>query len=219
MSESSTNAIVELNDLRHVIDDCEILNLPRWHVKTGDHHLILGPSGSGKTTLLHLLAGFRSPTSGTINIAGQSLDELTATRLDRFRGQHIGMVFQSLHLLASLNVRDNLRLAPYLAGLPQDKQALQEILHSLGIADKVLRRPEALSHGEAQRVAIARAVMNRPQLILADEPTSALDDHSCEQVIDLLLAQAQSCAATLLIATHDARLRSRFAQRLELAQR
>ena len=132
------------------------------------------------------------------------------------RGRHIGVVFQGLHLLAALKVTDNLRLAQYLAGMPQDQARIQATLAALGIAAKAHHYPQQLSQGEAQRVAIARAVLNRPQLILADEPTSALDDHNCERVLDLLFNQADACGATLVIATHDSRIKARFARQLHL---
>ena len=208
---------VELTNIRHVIGSQEVLNLPSWHVTTAAHSLILGPSGSGKTTLLNLLAGLATPTAGQLNIAGQALAELSAARLDRFRGRHIGIVLQRLHLIPALTVSDNLRLARYLAGLTQDDDLIAHTLESLSIADKGHRRPNHLSQGEAQRVAIARAVINQPQLILADEPTSALDDKSCQQVLELLLQQAQICNATLLIATHDGRVKEHFDDYLQLA--
>jgi putative ABC transport system ATP-binding protein len=125
-------------------------------------------------------------------------------------------VLQRLHLIGALTVRDNLRLARYLAGLPPEPDRIDGLLADLGLATLVEARPARLSQGEAQRAAIARAVVNRPHLILADEPTSALDDRNCEAVLGLLLAQAEDCGATLVVATHDARLRAHFADRLEL---
>ncbi|MFO1352641.1 MAG: ATP-binding cassette domain-containing protein [Gammaproteobacteria bacterium] len=212
----SAASIVELRALHYAAGGRRILDIPEWCLAVGEHCLVLGPSGSGKTTLLHLLAGLIKPTQGHVMIAGQALDELKAGALDAFRGRHIGVVFQTLHLNAALNVADNLRLARYLAGLPQDDARMHQTLAALGIADKAARRIQRLSHGEAQRVAIARAVLNQPGLILADEPTSALDDASCAQVLDLLLGQADNCGATLLVATHDSRVKARFPRRMEL---
>lgn len=209
--------IVELHALQYQIGERLILDLPEWQIESGQHSLILGPSGSGKTTLLHLIAGFIKPKTGQISVAGQLLTELSPTKLDAFRGRHIGVVFQTLHLLDALTVANNLRLAQTLAGLPRDDERVLQDLNTLGIADKAQLRPHKLSQGEAQRVAIARAVINRPKLILADEPTSALDDRSCEQVVGLLLTQAERYGSTLLVATHDSRLQAHFEQRLELA--
>jgi putative ABC transport system ATP-binding protein len=177
---------------------------------------MLGPSGSGKTTVLHVLAGILRPTAGSASIAGQDLSALSAAELDRFRGRNIGIVLQRLHLLPSLTVAENVQLAQFLAGLPQDHARVHEVLAGLDLADKAQARPHALSHGQAQRAAIARAVVNRPRLLLADEPTSNLDDARCEQAIDLLLTQAAACGATLVIATHDQRVKARVANHFQL---
>jgi len=113
-------------------------------------------------------------------------------------------------------VRDNLRLAQYLAHLPQEEARVAETLAALGVADKAARRPAELSQGERQRVAIARAVVNRPKLLLADEPTANLDDAAAARAIDLLFGQAERNSATLVVATHDARVKQRFVKKLEL---
>ncbi len=210
---------VALNGLRHEIGGREILDIAEWTVASGRHALLLGPSGSGKTTLIQILAGLLTPTAGRAAIAGQDLAELGARQRDRFRGQRIGIVFQTLHLVGALTVAGNLRLARHMAGLDQDEARLTRVLESLGIGDKANARPHRLSQGEAQRVAIARAVINKPVLILADEPTSALDDTNCDRVVDMLSAQAAECDATLLIATHDGRIKDRFEHRLELSER
>lgn len=209
--------IIELQSLRYDIAGRTIVNLPEWQLEPGQHCVVLGPSGSGKTTLLHLLAGILQPDNGAVSISGQRLSALKGSALDAFRGRHVGIVFQTLHLLPALSVRDNLRLARYLAALPQHEETLQQTLAALGIADKADQRVTTLSLGEAQRVAIARAVMNQPPLILADEPTSSLDDENAGQVIDLLLSQAEQHSATLVVVTHDQRIKPRFQQRLELS--
>ena len=119
---------------------------------------------------------------------------------------------QRLHLISALTIQKNLRLAQRLAEVAVDDAAILHALQTLGVADKLDRFPRELSQGEAQRVAIARAVVNRPALILADEPTSALDDDNCLAAIDLLFTQADARAATLIVATHDARIKARFAR-------
>lgn len=194
-----------------------ILKLDGWRASKGEHWLVLGPSGSGKTTLIGLIAGLLRPTEGRVLVDGQDVARLKTGEQDRFRGRNIGIVFQTLHLVDALTVEGNLRLAQYLAGLRQDRARIANVLESLGIAHKSAARPRSLSQGEAQRAAIARAVINRPSLILADEPSSALDDASCGQVIDLLESQAQAVGATLVIATHDQRVKERFERRLDLA--
>jgi putative ABC transport system ATP-binding protein len=128
----------------------------------------------------------------------------------------VGIVLQALHLVRHLSVRDNLRLAQYLARVPQDSARIADTLSALGIADKAARRPADLSEGERQRVAIARAVVNRPKLLLADEPTANLDDAAAAKVVDLLSEQAARHGATLVVATHDARVKGKFRERLEL---
>jgi len=196
-----------------------VLEVAAWSVPPRRHSLVLGPSGCGKSTLLHLIAGLLQPSRGRILVAGRDLAALRPAERDRFRGQKIGIVLQNLHLIGAISVRDNLRLARSLAGLPDDRQRLGQLLDDLGLAALAGRRPAELSQGEAQRVAIARAVINRPALILADEPTSALDDGNCAAVLDLLRRQAQAADATLVVATHDHRLAPHFRHRLELAAR
>ena len=125
-------------------------------------------------------------------------------------------MLQSFHLLDTLNVLDNVRLARHLAGLPEDRARCRKVLEDLGVAEFGEARPSTLSHGQAQRVALARAVVNRPTLVLADEPTSNLDDESCERVAALIEAEAVRQGATLVVATHDSRLHGRFERRLSL---
>ncbi|MEX0729151.1 MAG: ATP-binding cassette domain-containing protein [Aquisalimonadaceae bacterium] len=192
------------------------VRIPDWQAARGEHWLVLGPSGGGKSTLLHLAAGLLSATTGRVSVADVPLDTLRGRTLDRFRARHVGLVFQTLHLVEALTVRQNLALAQYLAGLPVDQARISALLEHLDLPGQAAAYPRRLSQGQAQRVAIARAVLNRPALILADEPTSALDDHNCERVLSLLVDQAAACGATLVIATHDRRLASRIPHRLEI---
>lgn len=208
--------MLEIFDLRHRFGERVVLQLASWTVPSRQHSLILGPSGCGKSTLLHLIAGLLRPSRGRIVVAGQDLNTLDPTERDAIRGRRIGLVLQDLHLIAALKVEDNLRLARSLAGLPPDPQRIEQLLAELGLAAFAKARPSQLSYGERQRVAIARAVVNRPDLVLADEPTSALDDANCEAVLELLIGQAEASNATLVIATHDARLHSRFTHRIDL---
>jgi len=210
------NNAVAIQDLQFFIAGKMIIDMPTWSLKHGEHALILGDSGSGKTSLLNLLAGLRHPSSGSLCVDDQNLADLSISALDQFRGKHIGIVFQSLHLISALSVLQNLMLAQSLAGQEQDEQRALSVLDSLGLKDKASAKPNELSGGQAQRVAIARAVINRPTVILADEPTSALDDHNTEKVLALLKEQAASCEASLIIATHDKRLMDRFETQLRL---
>ena len=199
-----------IRDLRHAYSGSDALQIRDWQSEQGEHWLVLGPSGSGKTTLLHILAGILKPSFGEVLVAGQPLTKLKPRALDRFRARHVGIVLQQLHLVDSLTVEDNIVLAQFFARLPPDPHRAREVLTDLGLEDKAHAYPHELSFGQAQRVAVARAVVNRPTLLLADEPTSNLDDVHALQTLDLLEGQANACRATLLIATHDQRIKSRF---------
>ena len=188
-----------------------------FEANKGAAWLLLGPSGCGKTTLLHILAGLLRPGEGEVSVAGERLDRLNAAALDKHRGQRIGIVPQKPHLIASLSVADNLRLAQSLAGLPEDVARVAEALAGVGLSQRGTSRPRQLSHGEAQRVAVARALVNRPRVLLADEPTANLDDANCAATLDLLQTQARAGGTTLVIASHAARGRERFPNQLRLA--
>jgi putative ABC transport system ATP-binding protein len=208
--------MLEIRGLRHAYDGRTVLSVPSWDVAAGEASLVLGPSGSGKSTLLNVIAGLATPTEGSVRVGGEEVTRLSPAARDAFRARRVGLVLQTLHLIGVVSVRDNLRLAQRLAGCRVDDGRIDEVLAGLGIAALAGARARRLSVGEAQRVAIARAVVNRPSLLLADEPTSALDDANCARALALLLDQAAACGATLLVATHDNRIRDRFARRLEL---
>ncbi|TXB61790.1 ABC transporter ATP-binding protein [Phaeodactylibacter luteus] len=194
------------------------LSFPDIHCQKGEHCLILGQSGSGKTTLLHLLGGLRAPQAGEVMINGTALSSLSSAALDRFRGQQIGIIFQTAHFVQSLTVSDNLALAQHLAGVRPDRARIRNLLERLGLGHKGSARPQQLSVGEKQRASIARAIINQPAIILADEPTSALDDRNCGQVLELLEEQARAVDATLLIVTHDARLKGGIPNQITIGQ-
>jgi ABC-type lipoprotein export system ATPase subunit len=187
-----------------------------FSIPQGEHGLLLGESGSGKTTLLHIIGGLLRKYSGTVSIQDTALNALSEAALDTFRGRQIGFIFQRNHLISALSVEKNLALSPYLAGLPIERDRIDAVLSSLDLSEKKKSRISELSHGQAQRVAIARAVLNKPSIILADEPTSALDDKNCERVITLLTDVARQNGATLLVATHDQRLKDRISNRIDL---
>ncbi len=211
-------AIVAVTGLKAGYGGRAVLALDRFGIAAGEHTLVLGPSGCGKTTLLNIISGIALPLSGEVSIGNKRLDTLSAGERDYFRGRNIGFVMQRLHLISALSVEANLQLAQKLAGIAVDSERIRTILGSLGIADKAKASPRQLSQGEAQRVAIARAVVNRPTLVLADEPTAALDDDNCRAAIDLLFEQATEHGATLLVATHDQRIKARFSRVLELSR-
>lgn len=181
------------------------------------HTLVLGDSGSGKSTLLNLIGGFSSPTTGQVIINGQDLYQLSGSDLDKFRAQNLGFIFQEAHLLKNLSVTENIKLAQSLAGLAVDEQAIKSLLEKLQLGGFGNRRPNELSRGQVQRVAIARALINKPLLLIADEPTSALDDKNTFLVVELIKGLAKEQGSTLLISTHDKRLKDEFTNNYILA--
>jgi ABC-type lipoprotein export system ATPase subunit len=208
--------MLHANNLEYTYDGKHILRFPDIACGSGEHWLLIGQSGTGKTTLLHLLGGLLSPLAGGVQVAGTDISRLSSAALDRFRGKNIGIIFQQSHFVRALTVEENLVLAQQLAGLKPDRKRVQELLYHLDLGHKLHAKPDRLSQGEQQRVAIARAIINRPNLILADEPTSALDDDNCREVIALLEREAKVVGATLLIVTHDGRLKEQFANRVTL---
>ncbi len=203
-------------DLQYAYNGGRVLRFPNMSLGTGEHWLLLGQSGSGKTTLLHLMGGLLSPKSGSVRLGETALEQLSSRALDHFRGRHIGIIFQKPHFMRALTVEENLLMAQKLAGEKTDKARIASLLQRLGVESKLRVKPDQLSAGEQQRVAIARALVNRPMLILADEPTSALDDANALEVAKLLEEQAASVNATLLIVTHDNRMKSRFLKQIQL---
>ena len=197
----------ELEGVEHWYGTARVLAVDSWRAAAGDAWLLAGPSGSGKSTLLHVLAGLTTPTRGRVVVAGSDLGTLAPGPRDRWRGRSVGIVPQRLHLVGALRVFDNLRLAQTLAGLPSDDARIRAMLEAVHVGDLAHRYPRELSQGQAQRVAIARAVINRPALVLADEPTANLDDAHAAAALELLRAQAQEAGATLVVASHDARVR------------
>ena len=166
-----------------------------------------GASGSGKSTWLALAAGLLQASSGDITVAVQAMAQLDKTRSDAWRAQTIGFLPQKLHLSAALTVHGNLALAQWAAGETTDDKRIAAAVAVLGVADLAQRKPHQLSGGQAQRVALARAVLLQPQVILADEPTASLDDDAASAALKLLLATAERLNATLVIATHDSRVK------------
>lgn len=197
-------------------DATHTFRFPDLEVARAGTLLLLGPSGAGKSTWLHLLAGVLSPVSGRTVLDGVDYATLRGAELDRFRGRHIGLVFQRAYFLEALTVAENLAIARRTAGLPPDEPLLRSTLDQLGIAALADRHPARLSVGEQQRVTIARALVNRPKLILADEPTSALDKRNAARVSALLRERAAELGAALIVVTHDERLRGDFQQVVDL---
>lgn len=208
--------MIQINNLQYAFNSGKPLIYPDWQVGDGAHGLILGSSGSGKTTLLHLMGGLLKPTLGTVKIDRVAIGQLKKAEMDQFRGSNVGFVFQKPHLIAALSVKENVRLAVFLGRKKQSDASIAEVLSRLGIEDLADRAIHEISQGQAQRVAVARALINSPKVIFGDEPTASLDDASCDQVISLLQEQAVKSGATLILATHDQRVKAHFSNQLTL---
>lgn len=190
------------NQSVHVLKD---INL---NVKEGDIQLLMGPSGSGKTTLLSILGGILNPTSGSVNLLGQSITSLSKSKLAKFRLDNIGFIFQGFNLFDALTASENIEVALKMKGVRNRaaRNQARELLERVGLADRATQLPRNLSGGQKQRVAIARALAGDPKIIMADEPTAALDSHSGQLVIELLRELAKEGGRTVLMVTHDPRI-------------
>ena len=180
-----------------ILDDVTLLIPPKQMVA------VMGPSGSGKSTLLGLIAGLDRPTEGTIVLDGIDITTLSESRMARFRRMKIGYIFQSFHLIPTLTALENVLVPLELAGDAAAKDLAGELLHAVGLQDRVHHYPVQLSGGEQQRVAVARAFACRPPILLADEPTGNLDSQTGRHVMDLLLSLHRDYGTTLVLVTHD----------------
>ncbi|HEY8099879.1 MAG TPA: ATP-binding cassette domain-containing protein [Burkholderiaceae bacterium] len=198
--------MLNIEQLSYTYNTAPVLKVDAFTLASGEHAILLGPSGCGKSTLLHLIAAILTPQQGTLRVAGTDVEKLPPREADGWRGRTIGFLPQRLALVPSLSVRENLLLTAYANGQAADTMRANALLAALGLADKAAAKPHQLSQGQKQRVAVARALFNRPQLLLADEPTANLDDDACATTIDLLTTHASDIGASLVIATHDARV-------------
>jgi lipoprotein-releasing system ATP-binding protein len=209
--------LIKTEKLTHQYDKNTSVSLPDISIDQGETVLVIGKSGSGKSTFLNIVGGLIKPTSGEVNVNGVSISSLSQTQLDQFRAKNIGFVFQKHHFIQALNVYENIALAPYFSEVKEDKVYINHLLKSLQLDDKAGKKIDKLSEGEKQRVSIARALATKPIIILADEPTSALDDENCARVLDLLQQHAKEIGATLVIVTHDTRLKDRIDNQINLS--
>jgi putative ABC transport system ATP-binding protein len=182
----------------------------------GETVSLLGPSGSGKSTLLMTLAGLERPDSGSVKIDGSDLGALSEDALARFRGEKIGVVFQSFQLIPTMTALENVAVPLELAGKLDAFDIATAELEAVGLGQRLSHYPAQLSGGEQQRVALARALAPDPLILAADEPTGNLDSETGASVIDLILAQQQRRGATLVLVTHDPGLAARCGRRVQL---
>ena len=216
---------VSIRNLRFSYDKTShdpILEIPEWSVAAGEHVFLHGPSGSGKSTLLNLLAGILATTEGSIKILDQSLDLMSERQRDKFRANHIGLVFQQFNLIHYLSALDNIRLANHFTRAPfrrkTDSRA-KELLKKLGINAALHNQPaSSLSTGQQQRVAIARSLINTPELLIVDEPTSALDSQSRDAFMTMLMETVTQHNITLIFVSHDQSLTRYFSRTVALQE-
>ena len=208
--------MLETQGLKYAYHAAKKFHFPDIACPDGRALLILGQSGMGKTTLLHLLALLLRPEEGIVRIGNEEATSLSPSALAHLRAAQIGIVYQRAHFVNALSVRDNLLISNYLAGKKPDEQKAVYLAEQLGFADHLPKKTFQLSQGEQQRVSIARALMNAPSVILADEPTSNLDDINCDRVIRLLKEQSAQINASLIVVTHDQRLKDTFEDRISL---
>ncbi|MGF1446571.1 MAG: ABC transporter ATP-binding protein [Pikeienuella sp.] len=211
-------AVLEIDALRFSWGGGFGLSLQSFEIERGERVLLVGPSGSGKSTLLALICGIATPDSGRLSLLGQDLGALTGPARDRFRAEHIGVIFQMFNLLAYASAVDNVLLPLNFA--PRRRARLgagaaaeaRRIMAALGLSEAAIeaRRAAQLSVGQQQRVAAARALIGAPEIIVADEPTSALDTDSQDAFLQLLFAQLAAREGSLLMVSHDSRLSPRF---------
>lgn len=206
----SGNIILKCENLTKIYGDEEnktiALDDVSFTVKKGQFVSIIGASGSGKSTLLHLLGGVDNPTSGTVFIKDINIHQLTEDKLAEFRRKEIGIIYQFYNLLPIMNVKENITLPRELDKRKINEKELDELIHILGLEDRVTHLPNQLSGGQQQRVAIGRALINHPSLILADEPTGNLDSKSSKEIIELLKISNKRYNQTILLVTHDEKI-------------
>ena len=200
--------IVKLTDIckdyQQGVNPVRVLKNVNLTVNQGEYLAIMGPSGSGKTTLMNLIGCLDVPTSGTYELEGNNLQDLSDDQLADIRNKHIGFVFQNFHLLPKMSALDNVALPLLYAGVPLKERRVraEEALRAVGLEDRIHFLPNQLSGGQCQRVAIARAMVTKPALLLADEPTGALDTASGNQIMDIFRQLSQE-GMTIIMITHE----------------
>ncbi len=215
MSDQSTNgnAVLAANNVTKQVSSPEgvltILSDVSFTIDKGETVAIVGASGAGKSTLLALLAGLDLPTKGEISLNGENLTNLDEDGRAALRAASVGFVFQSFHLVPSLNALENVMLPLELAGKAEPRKAALAILEQVGLGERWSHYPAQLSGGEKQRVAIARAFATEPAVLFADEPTGNLDSNTGDHIIDLMFTLNRNSSTTLILVTHDKALAAR----------
>ncbi|MEN0087351.1 MAG: ABC transporter ATP-binding protein [Pseudomonadota bacterium] len=208
--EQHNGSVIELRDVRLKLgagaSAVQVLKGIDLEVETGQSLGIVGPSGSGKSTLLMVLAGLERIDEGKIEVAGTSYRGMSEDALAAFRGQTVGIVFQSFHLIPNMTALENVAVPLEMAGRADAFERAERELTAVGLADRLTHYPSMMSGGEQQRVAIARALAPDPAIVIADEPTGNLDEDTGKQISDLLFEKQRERGTTLVLVTHDRRL-------------
>ena len=203
---------LRVKNLEFKVANKTILNKQNFSVSKSKHLIISGSSGSGKTTLMNLMSGLLKPTSGFISFEDNDFSKLTEENIDQIRSKNFGFIFQRLHLIKHLTVEQNILL-----GLNKDQSPnIDELLDDIGLKNKHTQLAKNLSFGESQRAAIARGIINSPKVIFADEPTSSLDDINTKKVLELIFSQAKKNNSTIIISSHDERVKKFFKKPQEI---
>ena len=199
------NNVITIEAIKKSFADVSVLRGIDLQIKSGERVGLMGPSGSGKSTLLNCICGIETVDEGVIRVDGENLGKLTSRELERLRREKVGYVFQSFHLLPTLNAFENVEFSAQLANISQKerKERVNELLKLVGMEHRANHLPDSLSGGERQRVAIARALIQNPKLALADEPTGSLDTETGSKVLDLLESLSDEFNVSLLLVTHD----------------
>jgi putative ABC transport system ATP-binding protein len=204
------NSMIRLSNVSKVVTSgtelLTILHSLDLNIPSGQFVSVIGPSGSGKSTLLGLIAGLDAPSTGSIQLDGHDITVMNEDDLAQLRGNMIGFIFQSFHLIPSLTAYENILVPMEIRGLSSARVRAQALLDEVGLHDRGHHYPSQLSGGEQQRVAIARAFANDPQILLADEPTGNLDSRNGSHIFELLLKLNRERGTTLLLVTHDHQL-------------
>ncbi|MBV8881807.1 MAG: ABC transporter ATP-binding protein [Planctomycetaceae bacterium] len=200
---------IVLEGVRKSYKGVPVLSISKLDIPKGAQWILTGASGSGKTTFLNLISGILTPDAGTITVSGTDITRLSEAERDRFRAQHVGVVFQTFNLLQGFSARENVLLGMLFADRVDPARA-DALLERVGLADKRHQNPDALSVGQQQRVAIARALANHPEILLADEPTGNLDPRTGESIISLLKEVCRENGTTLLCVTHQPQVMASF---------
>lgn len=187
-----------------------ILDVPAFEIATAEQVVLIGESGGGKTTLLNCIAGIMAPDSGKIEIDGIPITKLSEAGRDRVRAAKLGYVFQTFNLLGGFTALENVRLGMTFASGKHDLKWAEELLHRVGLGDRMNHKPSALSVGQQQRVAVARALANRPKLLLADEPTANIDPSNQQKIIDLIRDCCREENVAILMVTHSMQVAEQF---------